>query len=340
MVRLRSVLFIAIIIIGAFAQGNSYAQTACPAFPQVPWWTGLSHESVAALVEDKFHGDWYIYARAWEGQLKKLRRIHANGSAAVIRNKARQGKKVTLRGARLVSYIANVRQRLTVTRCLAKQADKPAPPVKEEKEASAGPAKARVCMQCHGEQGISVNPMIPNLAGQNKLYLVKQLKEFQAGSPAQGRPVGPAERHSRIMKGQAKNLENNELWSLASFFSELPVCPVKKNTVSGNKVSGNKQGAGITERKPPKSARQCVECHSPQWRGAATVVPQLGGQKRQYLLRQLYAFRLSPDHPNRNMRPGQIKETRYHFLMSGIAKSLKKTDLTELAEYYAEQGCS
>ncbi len=40
----------------------------------------------------------------------------------------------------------------------------------------------------------------------------------------------------------------------------------------------------------------------------------------------------------------QAKETRYPFLMSGIAtgiaKSLKKTDLTELAEYYAEQGCS
>ncbi|MDA0305680.1 MAG: hypothetical protein O3B76_05260 [Proteobacteria bacterium] len=198
MVTVRSVLFIAVIIIGTFAQGNnkgnSYAQTACPSFPQVPWWTGLSHESVAALVEDRFGGDWDLYARAWEGQLKKLRRIRANGSAAVVRNKAQQGKKVTLRGAKLVSYIANVRQRLAVTRCLAKQAGNPAPLVKE---VSAGPAKARVCMQCHGEQGISVNPMIPNLAGQNKLYLVKQLKEFQAGPLSQGRPSGPAERHSR-----------------------------------------------------------------------------------------------------------------------------------------------
>ncbi|NQU62177.1 MAG: c-type cytochrome, partial [Rhodospirillales bacterium] len=191
------------------------------------------------------------------------------------------------------------------------------------------------CMQCHGEQGISVNPMIPNLAGQNKLYLVKQLKEFQAGPLSQGRPSGPAERHSRIMKGQVKNLENNDLWNLASFFSELPACPV-----NGNKVNGNKPEREIAERKPPKSARQCVECHGPQWRGTATVVPQLGGQKRQYLLRQLYAFRLSPNHPNQNKSPGQAKETRYHFLMSGIAKSLKKAELYELAEYYAEQGCS
>jgi len=332
MVRVRSVLFIAVIIIGAFAGSNSYAQTACPSFPQVPWWTGLSHESVAALVEDKFGGDWDLYARAWEGQLKKLRRIRANGSAAVVRNKARQGKKVTLRGAKLISYIANVRQRLAVTRCLAGEADNPAALVKA---AIAGPAKAHVCMQCHGEQGISVNPMIPNLAGQNKLYLVKQLKEFQAGLPSQDRSFGPAERHSRIMKSQVKSLENKDLWNLASFFSELPACPVNKN-----KVNGNKQGAGTTKRKPPKSARQCVECHSPQWSGAATVVPQLGGQKRQYLLRQLYAFRLSPDHPNQNKSPGQTKETRYHFLMSGIAKSLKKTELYELAEYYAEQGCS
>ncbi len=336
MVRVRSVLFIAVIIIGAFAGGNSYAQTACPSFPQVPWWTGLSHESVAAIVEDKFGGDWDSYTKAWEHQLKKLRQIRAKGSAAVVRNKARQGKKVTLRGTKLVSYIANVRQRLAVTRCLAgeagQRAGNPAPLVKE---ASAGLTKAQVCMQCHGEQGISVNPMIPNLAGQNKLYLVKQLKEFQAGLPSQGRSFGPAERHSWVMKSQVKNLENKDLWSLASFFSELPACPV-----NGNKVNGNKQGAGITERKPPKSARQCVECHSPQWSSTATVVPQLRGQKRQYLLRQLYAFRLSPDQPNQNKRPGQTKETRYHFLMSGIAKNLKKTELTELAEYYAEQGCS
>jgi len=43
---------------------------------------------------------------------------------------------------------------------------------------------------------------------------------------------------------------------------------------------------------------------------------------------------------SRGLSPGQAKETRYHFLMSGIAKSLKKTELYELAEYYAEQGCS
>ena len=37
------------------------------------------------------------------------------------------------------------------------------------------------CVACHGDNGISLNPMWPKLAGQNPKYLAAQLHEFKKG---------------------------------------------------------------------------------------------------------------------------------------------------------------
>ena len=39
-------------------------------------------------------------------------------------------------------------------------------------DAAAGKARAATCAGCHGAQGVSNNPMWPNLAGQQQGYLV------------------------------------------------------------------------------------------------------------------------------------------------------------------------
>lgn len=46
---------------------------------------------------------------------------------------------------------------------------------------AAGAKKAAVCAGCHGPDGISVNPLWPNLAGQHQAYLEKQIKAFRDG---------------------------------------------------------------------------------------------------------------------------------------------------------------
>ncbi len=38
------------------------------------------------------------------------------------------------------------------------------------------------CASCHGVTGVSTIPTYPNLAGQNAVYTVKQLKDFQTGA--------------------------------------------------------------------------------------------------------------------------------------------------------------
>ena len=76
-------------------------------------------------------------------------------------------------------------------------------------EAPAKPAKAATCAACHGETGVSANPlMYPNLAGQYTNYLEHALKEYRAG-----------ERKNPIMGAQAKELTDADIHELAAYFS-------------------------------------------------------------------------------------------------------------------------
>ena len=64
---------------------------------------------------------------------------------------------------------------------------------------AAGKTKAASCAGCHGADGISANPLWPNLAGQKAPYLVKQLKAFRDGvrqdpmMSAMARPLSDAD---------------------------------------------------------------------------------------------------------------------------------------------------
>ena len=46
-----------------------------------------------------------------------------------------------------------------------------------------GKEKSVTCVVCHGENGISVNPVWPNLAGQHPKYLQLQMVEFRKANP-------------------------------------------------------------------------------------------------------------------------------------------------------------
>ena len=76
----------------------------------------------------------------------------------------------------------------------------------------AGKKKSAVCSSCHGAVGISPNTSWPNLAGQQKAYLVKQMKAFRDG-----------ERTDPWMSPMAKPLSDQDIENLADFYNSLPV---------------------------------------------------------------------------------------------------------------------
>jgi cytochrome c553 len=73
-----------------------------------------------------------------------------------------------------------------------------------------GKAISASCAGCHGAQGISSNPLWPNLAGQQAGYLVKQLTAFRDGS-----------RSDPMMTLMARPLTDTDIQNLAAWYSSL-----------------------------------------------------------------------------------------------------------------------
>ena len=78
-------------------------------------------------------------------------------------------------------------------------------------DVAAGKVKATtVCAGCHGADGISNNPMWPNLKGQKEGYLIKQLKAFRDGT-----------RTDPMMSPMAKPLTDADIDNVAAYYSSL-----------------------------------------------------------------------------------------------------------------------
>ncbi|MGB5305288.1 MAG: cytochrome c [Gammaproteobacteria bacterium] len=77
-------------------------------------------------------------------------------------------------------------------------------------DAAAGKAKAASCAGCHGANGVSSNPLWPNLAGQKDAYLVKQMKAFRDGT-----------RSDPMMGPMAKPLSDADIENIAAYYSSL-----------------------------------------------------------------------------------------------------------------------
>ncbi|PKG99861.1 cytochrome c [Paraglaciecola sp. MB-3u-78] len=75
---------------------------------------------------------------------------------------------------------------------------------------AAGKSKSVTCGACHGNNGISMIPMYPNLAGQKEQYLVIQLKAFRDG-----------DRKNMVMTPMATGLSDTDIDNLSAYFSSL-----------------------------------------------------------------------------------------------------------------------
>jgi cytochrome c553 len=75
-------------------------------------------------------------------------------------------------------------------------------------EPAAGKEKAMVCAACHGQDGQSIDPTYPNLAGQHESYLIKALADYRAGR-----------RTNAIMAPMAVNLSDQDIEDLAAWYA-------------------------------------------------------------------------------------------------------------------------
>jgi cytochrome c553 len=85
-------------------------------------------------------------------------------------------------------------------------------PAAAHADAAAGKQKAQMCVVCHGLDGIGKTPDAPNLAGESKIYLTKQLAAFRSG-----------ERKHEQMSIIAQGLSDEDISNLADWYSSLKI---------------------------------------------------------------------------------------------------------------------
>jgi cytochrome c553 len=167
-------------------------------------------------------------------------------------------------------------------------------------DAAAIKEKAAVCATCHGEKGVPIDKLIPNIWGQKEGYLYLQLRDFKSGA-----------RKNDQMAAIVADLEKEDMAALAAYFTELPWPdlgqPSAPKDVAEKAIAANTSVA-------------CTGCHLAEWQGDSSV-PRLAGQWREYLDQTTKAFR----DRSRGNNPG----------MSDLMNAAVPEDLTAIAEYVA-----
>ena len=121
-----------------------------------------------------------------------------------------------------------------------------------------GRKAAFFCANCHGDNGISKYPDVPNLAGQNPVYLRNQIEAFASGK-----------RKNDFMQGLVKVLDERSRQAIVHFYASANVTP----TVAPGPLA--QRGAVLF-------AQNCARCHQADARGAESF-PRLAGQQQDYL---------------------------------------------------------
>lgn len=163
---------------------------------------------------------------------------------------------------------------------------------------ASGPAgKAAACAGCHGADGVSTNPVWPNLAGQHDAYLIEALKAYKSGA-----------RDNTMMAATAKALSEADMREIATHFAAL-----KLRTASA--AAGDRDTAAGKAK-----AAACAGCHGANGISSNPAWPSLAGQQKNYLVASLKAYR---------------DGTRKDEVMAGMAKGLSDADVDALAGYFS-----
>ncbi|MET0280430.1 MAG: c-type cytochrome [Steroidobacteraceae bacterium] len=167
-------------------------------------------------------------------------------------------------------------------------------------ESIAPPAKAALCISCHGAGGRSLMSNFPNLAGQTARYIYLQLKDFQ-----EGRRVDP------LMSPMAAGITRDEMRELADYFAaEGPALPTFK-------VDPAK--AQLGEAKVREAL--CTMCHLGGLLGQ-NEIPRLANQHYEYVVKQLQDFRAR-------------HRTNDAGAMTSVAGTLSDQDIENIAQFIA-----
>jgi len=144
----------------------------------------------------------------------------------------------------------------------------------------------QVCSSCHGVTGSAESPNMPNLAGQQKSYLVAQLRGFREKSRQD--PAG-----YEYMWGISRNLTDRQIDELADYFSTQTLRLQRVESAPEHIEAGRSVFTGGV---PASGVPACIACHGPDALGT-DAYPRLNGQHADYIAKQLAVFQRTDQRP-------------------------------------------
>jgi len=124
----------------------------------------------------------------------------------------------------------------------------------------AGKVDSANCGKCHGARGISHDPLVPSLAGQEPVYLVNAIKAYH--------------NQERSNEAQMPLMTDAQVENLAAYYSTQAIEASVEAQLSGAEL-----------------AAKCDRCHNPPSGNRKPNVPLLHGQSYDYLVKAMKEYR-------------------------------------------------
>ena len=179
----------------------------------------------------------------------------------------------------------------------------PATPSLAAADIAAGQEKAKPCLACHGEKGVSSMQGIPSLAGQQDQFLQWQLVFFKYGR-----------RPNPMMAPLVADITDQDIRDLGAYFHSLPY-----NT----QIADSPPDPGLAAKgKVVAQQHRCASCHKDDFRGERAA-PAIADQREDYLVKALADYR-SATRPSTGVAA-----------MTEAAAGLSDADIAAVSHYLA-----
>jgi len=175
----------------------------------------------------------------------------------------------------------------------------------------AGKIKSIVCSACHGQDGNSINPLWPSLAGQHEQYTINTLKAYQNGS-----------RLDAVMKAQVMALTEEDFEDIAAYYNAQKIKQKEYDYGLAKKGESLYRGGNSST-----GVAACIACHGPTGRGnPGAGYPSLAGQHSEYTQDALKGYITLE------------RKTGLNDMMQSLASRLSAEEIEAVSEYIQALG--
>lgn len=165
------------------------------------------------------------------------------------------------------------------------------PPKPEKGSYKEGELAAADCAGCHGLDGNSLNPEIPNLAGQPAAYLAKAMQNYRDHV-----------RKESLMATAVRGMSDSKIINIAAYYSQQNPESILKKQSELKTFNPIAQGE--------KTASYCNGCHGSKGNSLKPGIPNLTGLGIRYFVTAASAYRDGlRKHPGMEKAVGQLNDS-------------------------------